>query len=79
MGGLGGLILGVALSATVGGALGLSFSPSPGKSQTKTAEVSVASSISLPQLFVLPVVKNDEIEAAIKDFPIKVSRNSGKT
>lgn len=69
--GLGGLILGVILSAAIGGALGTSVSPSTNRAQTETADVKVASSISVPQRFILPIVKNEEIDAAIKDFPVK--------
>lgn len=66
--GLGGLILGVVLSATVGGALGLSDSPSPNKSQTETVDVNAASSLNLTQSIILPIVKNDEFDVAINDF-----------
>jgi hypothetical protein len=71
--GLGGLILGVVLSATVGGALGLSAStpPSPNKSQTEAVNENAALTISLPQRIILSVVKNDEIDVAIKDFSLK--------
>jgi hypothetical protein len=69
--GLGGFILGVVLSATAVGALGLSAStstlPSPDKSKTNVLR-EVASSIQ--QSIVLPIVKVDEIDAAIKDFPL---------
>lgn len=66
--GLGGLLLGVVLSATVGGALGLSDSPSPNKSQTATIDVNAASSSMMAQSIILPMVKNDEFDEAIKDF-----------
>ena len=71
--GLVGFILGAVLSATVVGAFGLSAStsPSPDQSKTEMAGVNTASTYSAPQRFILPIVGNDEIEAAIKDFPPK--------
>ena len=72
--GLVGFILGAVLSANVG-AFGLSAStlPSPSPEQLKPEMVGVnpASIYSLPQRFIFPIVGNDEIEAAIKDFPPK--------
>ena len=73
--GLVGFILGAVLSATVVGAFGLSAStsnsPSLDKSKTEMVGVNAASINSVPQRFILPIVGNDEIEAAIKDFPPK--------
>lgn len=70
--GLVGFILGAVLSANVG-AFGLPASApsSPDKSKTEMVGVNAASTYSTPQRFILPIVGNDEIEAAIKDFPPK--------
>lgn len=70
--GLVGFVLGAALSATAVSALGLSASTSPsaGKSETKALVEHEDTFSPLSQRIVLPIVKPDEIDAAIKDFPL---------
>jgi hypothetical protein len=75
--GLVGFILGAVLSAAAGAAFGLSTStlPLPDKSKTEMVSTKALSGYSVPQSFLLTIVENDEIEAAIKDFPPKGQSN----
>lgn len=69
--GLAGFLIGVVLTVTVGGGAALTVSTLRDKAQNGQADSAVASS-TVPALnFVLPVVRNDEIDVAVQDFPIK--------
>src|SRR4051794_35779620 len=73
--GAAGLILGAALSATVVSALGHSASTlplsSPDRLQTDFSFRKADPTFPLPLSIVLPVVRNEEIEEAIKYFPVR--------
>src|SRR4051812_30971354 len=74
--GLGGVVLGVALSAATVGALRPSAATSapPAKLQTEASVEGAESSSPLSQSIVLTVVKDNEIRVAIKDFPDGVQK-----
>ena len=72
--GLAGFILGAALTGAAIGALGHTASTSP---QLLASQQRVQNAVVipiLPQRIIVSRVKNDEIEAAINDFPLGVQR-----
>ena len=80
--GLAGFILGAVLSGSAVGALGhsasTSFSPSSDQPQAQAPVGNADASRVLPQRIVVSVVKNDEVEAAINDFPAGTQRKVRK-
>ena len=72
--GLAGFILGAALSGTAVGALGHTASTSPQPQAPQALVQNAGASPVLPQRIIVSRVKDDEIEAAINDFPVGVQR-----
>jgi len=80
--GFAGFILGAVLSGGAVGALGHSastlLSPSSDKPQAQALVEKADASLVLPQRIIVSGVKNDEIEAAISDFPVGAQRKIRK-
>jgi len=70
--GLAGLVVGATLSAAAVMALRPVGAPAPVQPASAASTQKDASAKILPQRIILPVVAKDEIEAAIKDFPVGV-------